>query len=143
MKGRQKKIISGELKEQRMSVKKDRDFTTNRISDLSRYISFGILIAIFSVLTSPSIGRHVLAGFDQIFIFLSAVFAILTIIFDYVQYVAGYISSSAAYDNVGDDFEYEDSSCSNRLRAFSFWVKQVTTLISAILFCITLWALIF
>ena len=124
--------------EQRKVVHGDRDFTTNRISDLCRYISFGILIGIFALLTASSPKWTDLPGLERISFFISGMLAALTIIFDYLQYVAGYLSSSKAYDAVESNYEYDTTSCSTRIRGFSFWVKQITMLIAAILFCISL-----
>jgi hypothetical protein len=104
---------------------------TSRISDLCRYIGFGLMIVFFTLksggfakyLESPTTVQSVL-----IWVFGAA--GALTIVSDYFQYVAANASVEAALRR--KEQNYDEAAWAYRLRVWLFVVKQWLAAIGAI-----------
>jgi hypothetical protein len=62
---------------------------------------------------------------------LSACGGILTIFFDYLQFLAGYFSVNEALGRA--DNTYNEASASYKCRVFFFWAKQVSAVVGIML----------
>ena len=118
-------------KEREKRVKEDKDFTSSKIGDLSRLIGYGVLAVAFSLLTSTAPFAVEFVRAFSIEIKVVAAFGILSVLFDYFQYLAGYIDSSFVIKKEG--FRYSKSSLSYRARKFFYWGKQLLALVAAFL----------
>lgn len=124
--------------EQRSKVLEEKRHVSSKISDLSRYIGFGLVAVAYAILTSDSASVQKLYEDRQLLIILSAGFGTLAVIFDYVQFLAGYLAVQTAISNAGGGFKYDDGSLSYKLRTWAFWVKQVAALAGAVIFAAAL-----
>ncbi len=114
-------------------IQEDKDFTSNRLSELSRYISFGTLAVIFSILSSESLIWKKLQTDYKMLAFYCALFGIASIFLDFLQYVFGYFTSRKAASGSNPTYKYNKSWMTYRLRAGCFWIKQYAAALSGIL----------
>lgn len=119
--------------EKRISEKVTR---TTRISDLTRYISFGLVALTYSIFTSKSeFSLLLLVNFKNMFLFASLC-GFIAIVFDYLQYLFGYISVNKALKE--SDHQYDDQWFSYRLIKIFFVGKQLFVLIGVFLVCVAM-----
>ena len=114
-------------------IQEDKDFTSNRLSELSRYISFGTLAVIFSILSSESIIWKKLQTDHKMLALYCALFGITSIFLDFLQYVFGYFTSCKAASGSNPTYKYDKSWMTYRLRKECFWTKQYSAALSGIL----------
>lgn len=124
--------------QQRRKVLEEKRHVSSKISELSRYIGFGLVAVAYAILTSDSSVIAKLYGERQFLIVLAAAFGTLAVILDYVQFLSGYLAVQAALKNKDGDFKYDDSSLPYKLRSGAFWGKQLASLAGAITFSIAL-----
>lgn len=126
--------MNSDLAERKRQAQEDRNFTSDRISDLSRYIAFGILGSIFVLLSDKGTIAKNMLGPYKLWTLLTVINGIFAIFSDYFQYLAGYFSSKKA-GNRGD-FSYETNWWSYRLRKCFFGFKQIATGAAGVTFVI-------
>lgn len=119
--------------EKRISEKVAR---TTKISDLTRYISFGLVALTYSIFTSKSeFAVLLLENFKSLFLYAS-LSGFIAIFFDYLQYLFGYISVNKALKE--SDHQYDNEWCSYRLIKLLFVGKQLFVLIGVFLVCVAM-----
>lgn len=101
---------------------------TSKISETTRYISFGLLIVFYSVHSSGEEFTDAIRRNDLLKVMVAS--GALAILMDYVQYVAGAMSVEGALKRSTED--YDASSASYRLRQFAFYSKQLLAIIGSI-----------
>lgn len=124
--------------QQRNKVLEEKRHVSSKISDLSRYIGFGLVAVAYAILTSSSADIASLYGERRFLVLLAAAFGTLAVILDYVQFLSGYLAVQAALKNKVGEFEYDDSSFSYKLRSGAFWGKQFASLAGASIFAVAL-----
>ncbi len=117
-------------------IQEDKDFTSNRLSELSRYISFGTLAVVFSILSSESVIWEKLQTGHKILAFYCALFSITSIFLDFLQYVFGYFASCKAAGGSNPTYKYNRSWFTYRFRTGCFWIKQYSAALSGVLLLI-------
>jgi len=124
--------------DKRKVVLEEKRHVSSKISDLSRYIGFGLVAVVYTILTSDS--KAVIKIYENytFLLLLVAEFGAATILFDYLQFVGGYFSVEAALKNEGDSYRYNSKSFWYQLRIIAFWIKQVIALLGAILLIIVI-----
>lgn len=127
---------SDETAKRKDSVQEDRNFTSGKISDLSRYIGFAVIALVFALLTSTSPFSVSLVGQQKTCILIAAFFGVMAILSDYLHYFFGYLSSLSVTKN--NDYYYDAGSIAYKLRKLLFWSKQLFGFLSAILVLITI-----
>jgi hypothetical protein len=128
--GRDKEDIA----RRRKTAQDDKDFTTGKISELARYVGFGLAAFPFVLLTSQSkFAQHVIDNFQTQFLFTSVI-GCLVILAEYGQYYFGYLASSAAYRNRTGSYRYDEASLSFKLRQALFFLKHIGAAAGAIYF---------
>jgi hypothetical protein len=122
------------LEKKRLRVLEEQLHVTSKISDLCRYIGFGIAVACYSIFTSSSaFSQEVLINYNcLIALLISVIFAVLTIFFDYLQFLCGYFAVRSALENEENEFNYNIDSFFYKCRFIFFYVKQATLLISVV-----------
>ncbi len=120
-------------------IQEDKDFTSNRLSELSRYISFGTLAVIFSILSSESVIWKKLQTDYKILAFYCALSGITSIFLDFLQYIFGYFTSCKAASGCNPSYKYEKTWITYRLRFGCFWIKQYSAALSGILLLIIIY----
>jgi len=71
------------------SVLDEQRHVSSKISDLCRYIGFGITAAVYSIFVSKSDFAMSLLASDKLLLVLTAITAIVIILFDYLQFLCG------------------------------------------------------
>lgn len=119
------------MTEQRQKVLEEKRHVSIQISDLCRYIGFGVVAVVWTMLTASSdFASNVTANY-RISLLLSASAGILTIFFDYLQFLAGYVSVNKALSS--DNNSYDKNWKSYKLRIFFFWAKQFSAVIGILI----------
>lgn len=114
-------------------IHEDRNLTSSKISDFSRYIGYGTVAATFTILTSTSPFTEKIYSESRVILLSSSAFGCLTILFDYLQYYFGYLASQKAYKNEEYDYQYNKKWFVYRARTSFFWIKQIAAFLSAVL----------
>lgn len=118
----------------------DLEFLSGKIGDLTRTISLSVLALVWlfiaggqntPVLTSsPNLGLLLLAG----------LLVLLSLLSDYLQFVAGYANSKEVLDVAeqtdGKQAQYNPKSFLYRARTYLFWVKQLFAITSLVVLLI-------
>ncbi len=110
---------------------------TTRISETSRYIGFGVVAWIFAVHTSSSPFATLYVKNYGFFVGLAGVAGLLTILFDYLQYIFGYRSVGIAMDNRSNNYQFEEGSAAYVLQKLTWAAKQWTAGAGAIIISVT------
>ena len=106
--------------------------TTEKISDLSRYVSFGLLAIYYSIITSNSIEAQKLFNSDGHTLMFLALFAAASLFFDYLQFWFGYLNVRRSISMQDRDDEYIHS-WTLSARYISFYLKQLFSWLGVIL----------
>lgn len=108
----------------RQTVLEEKRHVSSKVSDLCRYIGFGVVAVAWATLNSSANFAVELTSNFQTELTISAVLGLLTVGLDYLQFVAGYLAVNRALQS--ENNEYDSASLSYKLRVWSFWVKQAT-----------------
>ena len=126
-------------KERRENQRKNQDYFSEKVGDLSRYIGFGLAAATFTVLSSDSTFAKSIAEAAGKKLVLASALGCLTVLFDYLQLFCGWQSASIAARN--HENEYRMNKKSRTFRAFQFfffYAKQVFAFLGAIILIIAI-----
>lgn len=110
-------------------IKEEVDFYSSRISETSRFVGFGLLASYYALTVSLpdalNVNEYLLLGIG--------LFGAATILFDYVQYVAGYIMARSA-QRAGDPYSYKKGVAATcfGVKTISFVAKQVFAVMGSI-----------
>jgi len=126
-------MTDDEKREARKKVLEQKEKMSSRISDLCRYIGFGLVAVVYTILTSES--KVVISIYEHYTDWLLGIafLGLLTIIFDYLQYLGGYYSVEKALKNEAGNYQYDDESFWYCLRNSAFIFKQSTAFIGALI----------
>ena len=112
----------------RNAIMDRRTAVTGRVSETTRYIGFGLLAVAYAMIS----------GSDEFFVGMRtdwpglikamALCGALAIVFDYLHYVLGYVTTDYALDRKDERNSYDEKSISYRLEHVCFWAKQVAAL---------------
>lgn len=115
---------AAEESSQKARVLEDLNFSSDRLSTEVREISLGLLALVWALL----VGEVKLNAPDstRILLVIAAV-AVLTMLFDFLQYLGGYFASRRTWEDLrlGGDGRYHREWWSHRVRRGSFGVKIV------------------
>lgn len=120
--------------EQRAKVLEEKRHVSSRISDLSRYIGFALVAVVYAILTSDSAVISKLYGSRTTILLVAAAFGAVTVVLDYLQFLAGYFSVQAALRNETGAYKYNDKSISYQARSIAFWAKQAFAVVGSLIF---------
>lgn len=125
-------------KEMREKVLEQKELVSSRISDLSRYVGFGLVAVVYATLTSEDSAAGQLFTTQQTKLLIAAGFGALAILFDYLQFFAGYLSVQKALKNEAGGYQYDDNSAWYWIRSIMFWAKQLMAVLGTAIFCWTI-----
>lgn len=106
-------------------IQDDKDFTSSRISESTRYLGFGLAAVAMALLTSDAAFPKKLMAAHPTPVILAAALGCLTIFADYLHYLFGYLASDEAARNRDGDFGYLTQSIYYRARRWFFYSKQI------------------
>ena len=112
-------------------IQDDKDYTSSLISSQTRYIGFLLASAYFMFLTSNNDTVKEIYESYKFFLFISGMTGCLTILFDLIQYLAGYKCSHKA--DKSSDKMYDKEWLCYKIRVISFYTKQITAVTGAII----------
>ena len=110
---------------------------TARISETSRFVGFGIVAWLFAVNTSES---SFAAGYVESYKFwlnVAGIAGFLTIVADYLQYLAAYFSVNRALEREHDNYKFDHKHFAYLAQRFLFWAKQAFAVVGSVLVSIT------
>jgi hypothetical protein len=122
-------VTPNELKERRAKRLAEKADVTARISDTTRFVAFGLLVAFYTVHAGENPFATALKE-QGLLLFVMGVSAAFAILFDYVQYVCGRISVEAALRRPTVD--YDETSWSYRVRVDAFAGKQALVIVGSL-----------
>lgn len=125
----------------RKAVLDEKRNVSSKISETTRYIGFGLIAAVYGVLTSDSSKIDSLFDASTTLLVISAVAGAVAIVFDYMQFVFGYWSVRQALR--ASDSKYNEEYFAYKLRARLFWLKQGFAFAGALLFTVVLISSVF
>lgn len=117
--------------DRRKAVLEEKRNVSSKISELSRYIGFGLVAVVYTILTSDSEPVMIMYKGYTFLLLVVAVLGAATIILDYLQFVGGYLAVDSALKNVNGGYRYNDKSFCYRVRVVAFWLKQGTAFAGA------------
>lgn len=120
-------------REKRLSEKETR---TKGISDLTRYISFGLVALTYSLFTSKAVFAVALLTNHKVLFLLASLFGAIAIAFDYFHYLCGYVAVNKALKK--ENSLYEKSWLSYWLIKPLFILKQLSAVSGVVLVCIAM-----
>ena len=119
----------GESKGNRDVIQRDHDDCSSRISEQVRVISIAVLALIWLFIAGGDDKPTLPSAPDIRLLLASAGLSILAMVFDYFQYLMGYLSSESLLRYMEkhnqETGEYDSESSTYRLRGIFFTAKQV------------------
>ncbi len=123
---------------QREKVLGEKRHVSSKLSELIRYIAFGLIAACYLIFSSSSEFASKMMDSHKLLLILTTIFAVITILFDYLQFLGGFYSVEKALKNSEGNYYYSRSAFSYRLRNSMFFAKQITLLYGIITFLIVI-----
>lgn len=119
----------------------EKQYVTGRVGETCRYIGFGLVAVFYGIVTSSeALPKQLLADFGW-WIRAFGAFGALTILTDYLQYLAGDFAARSALsrkDQGEFSYLYNKKWFSYRLRTFCYGAKQIFALIGATILTVLL-----
>ena len=112
--------------EMRKKVLEQKQHVTSKVSDLIRFIAFGLLAIYYTSLSADSNFAEKIRAEFVYPMHLMGLAGVVTILLDYLQFLCATISVNRAYKNKTGGYLYDKNSFSYRCREFCFRSKQAT-----------------
>lgn len=112
---------------------KERNFASDRVSDMARYIGFAVAAGIFFLFTADKGPARELATAQRPILIASGFSSCVAILTDYFQYLFRYIGSQRAFTNEKGAYFYDTEWVVWKLVAVTFWIKQIFVILSVML----------
>ncbi|WP_206453024.1 hypothetical protein [Aurantimonas marina] len=120
--------------ERRKNQRANQDYFSEKISDLSRYIGFGLVAAAFSLLSKATEYSKNLSDDTDFLLVLSAICGCIVIVCDYVQMFFGWSSASLAARNFNFGYRMSLGSWVFRIiQIIMFFLKQFFAMSGAVI----------
>lgn len=117
----------------------DLDFSTSRMSELARYVAFGLAAFTVLLMTSSAPSAQAILKTHERLILICSALGCFGIVSDYLQYLFAYMSSRRAMKNAAGNYAYKRDEFWRRGRFAFFWIKQISTIGGSVLFvCVVL-----
>jgi len=101
----------------------------------SRYISFGLIAVAYVLISSDSLFAQSLVAEAGLIVLSIGAIGCVGVLFDYCQYISGYIAAGKAVknNNANREHQYNTEWLSMRLKVAFYFMKQVTALSGSLL----------
>ena len=113
-------------------IRDDLDYLSGKISDLTRTISLSVLALVWLFIAGGTNAPTLRVAPSHHLLLLAGLFVLLSLLSDYLQFVAGYINSkevlAAAEESNDKGAMYNRASALYRVRTSFFWIKQLFAL---------------
>ena len=121
-------------------VLSDLNSSTERISETTRYIGYGLSLLTFTLYSSESELAGSLLKDYRTLILWSSCFGVATVLSDYLQFLSAYFSSLSTYEShkgsEDSDWKYPEKSFLRKARFGLFYAKQFFAVIGLVLLII-------
>jgi len=114
-------------------VLEEKRFVTNRISETTRYLGFGLLASFYAIISSADAYPRALATAYPLALQTMALAGMLAVVFDYLQYLFGRVAVQNALKRTDNPYAYNKKWFSWRAREVCFWAKQAMALLGSAL----------
>ena len=116
--------------ERRARILAEKSNVTSKISDTTRFVAFGLLVAFYSVHSAS--GEGFAAGLKEhwVLLLIMGLCASMAILCDYLQYFFGLRSVEEALKR--DTVDYDDASFAYKARKATFYIKQWLVIAGAV-----------
>lgn len=135
-----------DLQARRRAVLDQKQYVSSKIGEACRFIGFGLVAIAYALLSSDKVfAQDAISRFGG-YLKLAGALGAATVLFDYVQYVSGYVSANSALSRSADgehSYLFKKSWPSYKLRELSFVLKQAFALLGAIILTIVMVGLAF
>lgn len=126
--------VTSDLAIRRAAVLEQKQFVTGRISETVRYIGFGILAIFYAVVSADGQFGQSIARDMQLELKLMAIFGVIAVLVDYLQYIFGDRAVERAILGEGEgQYRYDKKWFVYRARTACYWFKQLAALAGCIL----------
>lgn len=119
-----------ELRDRRFRVIDQKTAATGHASDTSRVVGFGLMVVYFTLTLADSNVAAALRGDHPWALYAAGALGVLTVLFDYLQYVCAASSASIALHR--PDALYDPSSWSYRAQQIFFRAKQGAAIVGSL-----------
>lgn len=116
----------------RSKVMDERRNVTSRISDMCRFVGFGLLAVFYGIKAGTGDFADAMQAKDSLLLAVG-IFGVLTILLDYLQYLFAYVAVEDALTRKAEGYTYDDRSCSYKAWVAFFWMKQAAVGIGVII----------
>ena len=115
-------------------ILKERTKNSTKMSDMARYVCFGLLAVYYSLLTSTSDFASKVISSNLTSLHTLAILSVGAIILDYLQYWCGEINAKNSLanpliDDAGNESYVFKNDAFKKMRRYFFWGKQILTFI--------------
>ncbi len=132
-------VATPALEDLQKEVIDERRFVTNRISETTRYLGFGLLAIFYGIISSADAYAQQLKLGHPLLLQLMALSAMLALILDHLQYLFGRAAARKALKRTDKPYTYNKQWSSMRGRWACFWGKQAMALLGCLIF---LWVVV-
>jgi hypothetical protein len=115
----------------------ERQYHTARLGEASRFIGFGLLAVFYTIISGDSDFANAITADTYCLLMLTGVLGTLTILFDYLHYVAAHLSVQRAIDRKDKPFAYNKRWFTYRVWTLMFYAKQAAAVGGAACFVLS------
>ncbi|MDX8449115.1 MULTISPECIES: hypothetical protein [Mesorhizobium] len=118
-------ILEDDLEGRKKGLREFKERVTTKLSDIVRFIGLGLVAVFYTIKTGSSYPNF--NALQDILLYTVGLAGVLSVLLDYIQYVANYESVEAALRR--DNFTYDKDSKPYKRAEFAFkWKQRVTSL---------------
>jgi hypothetical protein len=110
---------------------------TSRISETSRLVGFGVVAWVFAIHTSQTDFAVRYISTYKFWINIAGFFGMLTIVFDYMQYLCAYFSVNHSLTRSEHNYSYNKNHAGYVFQNVFFVAKQVFAVLASLLVVVT------
>ena len=112
--------------DRRKQQRDNQNYFSSKISELTRYMSFGICAVSYAVLSSDSTFATDLKASSMWLLLVTALSGSVAIILDYGQYICGWLAASIAAENKKGEYQRTELGAKlNSVQEVLFVIKQI------------------
>lgn len=115
-------------------IQEDLDCMSARISEITRTMSISVLALVWLFIAGGNDAPAFAQAPSQELLLIAALFVLLSLLSDYLQFVAGYANSkevfAVAESTANKEAQYNKRSFLYRTRSLLFWLKQAFAVLS-------------
>lgn len=126
--------------QRRAKYRENQDYFSSKISELARYLGFGLVAVAFGLLSSDAIFAKALVAKSANYLSWAGLFGVTTVLADYLHLLMGWLSNTQAANNDKGKFKLAGIGIVFRFLQdrFFFYLKQLLPLAGVIVLLISI-----